>query len=387
MTPQSMKPASSRFDSCQQVSQGSLQASLRASRRQHALGFALRIAVLVIAVAGLWLVSLIYGDITYSFSEVMQVVAGQFSGETVPGASFSVGELRLPRATVAIAVGMAFGMAGVIFQTLLRNQLASPDIVGISSAASAAGVTAIVLAHAATAVVSLVSLVASLLVAALIYLLTVSAGGRWFRDCTNGSANGGRTNGRTNSTRSFSGPRLILIGIGIAAMLQSWTTYVLSRAAAWDLPTATRWLMGSLNNMTFERGWAVIVAVIIALPLALIFSHRLNILHLGDDLATSFGLRAGVLRAGLLACAVALIAIATAACGPVAFLAFMSGPIAARIFRPGSSLIIPSGLIGAVLLLAADLAGQHLFGTRYPVGVITGALGAPFLIYLLIRSR
>lgn len=368
MTPRATEASTPLRDSLT----NSLADSLRTSRRRHARGSALRTCVLVILVVMLWLASLMYGDTAYSLREVAQVIVGQFTGEIVPGASFSIGELRLPRATVAVAVGMAFGMSGVIFQTLLRNQLASPDIVGISSAASAAGVTAIVLAHASTATVSLASLAASLMIAAIIYLLTVSAGGRSL----------GRPAGR-----SFSGPRLILIGIGIAAMLQSWTTYVLSRAAAWDLPTATRWLMGSLNNMSFERGWAVIIAVAIALPLSLIFSHQLNVLHLGEDLATAFGLRTGVLRAGLLICAVALIAIATAACGPVAFLAFMSGPIAARIFRPGSALIIPSGLIGAILLLAADLAGQHLFGTRYPVGVITGALGAPFLIYLLVRTR
>lgn len=340
--------------------------SLRRARRVHATGYAMRVVALIVVVGTLWLASLMFGETTYSLGEVVRVVAGQ----TVPGASFSVGELRLPRASIAVAVGLAFGMAGMVFQTLLRNQLASPDIIGISSAAAAAGVTAIVLFQAGAVVVGSSAMAVSLLVAVAIYVL---ATGR-------GRLSGGHG-------RGFSGARLILIGIGVGTMLQSWTTYVLSRAAAWDMPTATRWLTGSLNNVTFERGWPVLVVAAVAVPLAAVASHQLACMRLGQDMAKSLGIRAAVVRVGLMVGAVLLVAVATSVCGPVAFVAFMSGPIAARLFRPGPALIIPAGLVGAILVLGADLAGQFLFGTRYPVGVVTGALGAPFLIYLLIRSR
>lgn len=337
--------------------QHALAHDIRAARRNRARSHALRTTFLVLLVGGLWLASLVFGEVTYSLGDIARVIAGQ----SVPGASFSVGELRLPRATVAVAVGLAFGIAGTTFQTLLRNQLASPDIIGISSAASAAGVTGIVAFHWSQTAVSAFSLAASLVVAAAIYLLSLTSG--------------------------FSGTRLILIGIGISAILNSWVTYQLSRAAAWDLGTATRWITGSLNTMSWERGAPLLLTVALCVPLMTIGRHQLAVLRLGDALATGLGLRLNAVRVALIAGAVTLIAVGTATAGPVAFVAFMSGPIATRLYPGGLTSPLPAGLIGAVLVLAADLAGQFALGTRYPVGVITGALGAPFLIYLLTRAR
>lgn len=330
--------------------------SIQEQRGRARIRFTLTLVVLATVTAALWMLSLMFGDSFYTLADVIRVI----KGDTVPGASFAVGELRLPRATIAIVAGFAFGVSGIIFQTMLRNQLASPDIIGISAGAAAAGSTMIVLLHASQAAVSTVALMVSLGVAALTYLLALKTG--------------------------FTGTRLILTGIGIAAMLQAWTSYVLSKASAWDLPTATRWLTGSLNNMSWERGLPLVITVLAVTPLLLIGAHKLSILELGDDVATALGLRVNLIRGALIVGAVMLIAVATSATGPISFLAFMAGPIAIRIFRPGANLIVPSGLVGALLVLAADLAGQYLFGTRYPVGVITGALGAPFLIYLLVRA-
>ena len=330
--------------------------SIQEQRGRARIRFTLTLVVLATLTAALWMLSLMFGDSFYTLADVISVI----KGDTVPGASFAVGELRLPRATIAIVAGFAFGVSGIIFQTMLRNQLASPDIIGISAGAAAAGSTMIVLFHASQAAVSTVALMVSLGVAALTYLLALKSG--------------------------FTGTRLILTGIGIAAMLQAWTTYVLSKASAWDLPTATRWLTGSLNNMSWERGFPLVITVLAVTPLLLIGAHKLSILELGDDVATSLGLRVNLLRGALVVGAVMLIAVATSATGPISFVAFMAGPIAIRIFRPGANLIVPSGLVGALLVLVADLAGQYLFGTRYPVGVITGAFGAPFLIYLLVRA-
>lgn len=186
----------------------------------------------------------------------------------------------------------------------------------------------------------------------------------------------------------FTGTRLILIGIGMSAILQAWTNFVLSKAPSYDLPTATRWITGSLNTMSWQRGLP---------PPRGGSSHRaghgyarphtLNVLRLGDDLAVGLGLRLNAVRVTAIVGAVILIAVATASTGPIAFVEFMAGPIATRLFRQGPSMIAPAGAIGAILVLAADMAGQYFFGTRYPVGVVTGALGAPFLIYLLTRTN
>lgn len=333
-----------------------LATTIRHHRRRATTTTLIKLCLIALLTIALWLGSLMLGDSFYSLADVI----GVLRGDTVPGASFTVGELRLPRATVAIVAGFAFGVSGVIFQTMLRNQLASPDIIGISAGAAAAGATMIVLFHAPQTVVSAVALVTSLSVAGLVYLLSIKSG--------------------------FAGTRLILMGIGVAAMLQAWTSYVLSKASAWDLPTATRWLTGSLNNMSWERGLPLMVTVGVVVPLLLIGTHRLSILRLGDDVATSLGLRVNLLRGALLIGAVTLISVATAATGPISFVAFMAGPIAMRLFPRGANLVLPAGIVGALLILAADFAGQFLVGTRYPVGVITGSLGAPFLIYLLVKT-
>ncbi|NLZ58520.1 MAG: iron chelate uptake ABC transporter family permease subunit, partial [Corynebacterium sp.] len=273
----------------------------------------------------------------------------------------AVGMLRLPRAVMGLVAGLAFGAAGVVFQTLLRNQLASPDIIGISSGASAAGVIGIVFFGLGQTMVSVISLVAALGVALLIYVVSYRGG--------------------------FSGVRLILTGIGVAAMLNSLVTYSLSKADTWDLPTATRWLTGSLNGATWERVLPLVITVVVLVPVLCVFTRNINALRLGDALASSLGVNVPLTRIVVIIVAVALIAVATAACGPVAFVAFVSGPLAARLLGPSASLVVPSALIGALIVLSADLIGQYFLGSRYPAGVVTGALGAPFLIYMLMRSN
>lgn len=313
--------------------------------------------VLLILALGLFCAALLIGETYYSPGEVARVIAGQ----TVPGASYTVGELRLPRAALGLFAGAAFGAAGVIFQTMLRNQLASPDIIGISSGASAAGVTAIVMFQLSQSTVSLIALAGALVTATVIYFLSIKKG--------------------------FAGTRLILIGIGVGAMLNSCVSYVLSKAAAWDLGTATRWLTGSLNGATWERVASVAAACVLLLPVILIFSRQLGLLRFGDDTARGLGINPGRARIVAILAAVALVAVATSACGPIAFVAFMSGPIATRVIGPAANLVPPSALVGAILVLGADLVGQNLLGVHYPVGVITGVLGAPYLIYLLVRSN
>jgi iron complex transport system permease protein len=183
------------------------------------------------------------------------------------------------------------------------------------------------------------------------------------------------------------GTRLILIGIGVDAMLKSVIAYVLMRGAVWDIQAAMRWLTGNLNNASWDAVRPLALAMVIAVPVLLAQARGLALLQQGDDSATALGVRVERTRLVAIVAAVVLIAFATAAAGPIAFVAFLAGPIAARIVGGGTSPMVPAALVGAVLVLCADLVGQFAFENRYPVGVITGALGAPFLLYLLIRTN
>ncbi len=332
-------------------------AAIVAGRRSRHRRHAVATVTLGVLLSLLFLTALMIGNTFYTIDEVFRVMLGQ----TVPGASFTVGDLRLPRAVLGILAGVAFGIAGVSFQTLLRNPLASPDVIGIADGAGAAAVVGIVVLSLSGPVVSLLALGGALLTAGAIYLLS-NAGG-------------------------FAGIRLILIGIGVGAMLQSVISYVLSRAASWDIQVAMQWLTGSLNNASWDRVIPLVLAVSVILPLMLSQGRSLAALRLGDDSAAGLGIRVTAARLLFILGAVALLAFATAATGPIAFVAFMAGPIAARITGPGANLLLPAGFVGAVLVLGGDLIGQFALGARYPVGVITGVLGAPYLIYLLIRTN
>lgn len=341
-------------------SQDAARAAVRAvvtGRRRRGRRRVVVAVALVLAVVAVFFASLMIGQTFYGLDQVMRVIAG----ETVPGASFTVGELRLPRAVLAVLAGFAFGIAGVTFQTMLRNPLASPDIIGITAGASATAVFAIVVLSLSETFVSVLAVAGGLATAFAIYLLSDKGG--------------------------FAGTRLILIGIGVAAMLDAVITYILSRAAAYDLQSAMRWLTGSLNGTTWTTVIPLAIASLVFVPALLAKGRDLGILRLGDDAAASLGVRLRGTRVVLIVAAVALLAFATAATGPIAFVAFMAGPIAARIVGPGGSLLLPAGLVGALLVQLADLLGQFAFDSRYPVGVITGVLGAPFLIYLLIRTN
>lgn len=329
-----------------------LRAGRRRRLRRRAVGVVLLSALLVVLTGAM----LVLGQTVYPLSDVVAVIAG----ESVPGASFTVGTLRIPRAITGILAGIAFGVAGSTFQTTLRNPLASPDVIGITSGASAAAVLALVVLHLSIGATTLLALIVGIATAAAIY--AASRGGE---------ATGGR---------------LILIGIGIGAMLDSVVAFLIQRAAEWDVAVAMRWLTGSLNGSRTESLPPLAAAVLVLVPLVLLLSRNLRALELGDASATALGVRVDRTRVLLVISAVALACFATATTGPIAFVAFLAGPIAQRIVGSGSSLVIPSALVGACLVLAADLLGQFAFGTRFPVGVITGILGAPYLLALLIRT-
>ncbi|TRZ36318.1 iron ABC transporter permease [Niallia circulans] len=300
---------------------------------------------------------LLLGNTIYPIQEVIR----SLSGEQIAGVTFAVNTIRLPRMLAGLFAGFAFGVAGYIFQTMLRNPLANPNVLGITSGSSAAAVLCITMFHTSNAVVSFASVIAGLITVVFMYLLSRG--------------------------KSFSIGRLILIGIGIQAILDAVISYLLLIGSQQDIPAALRWLNGSLNGSKIEELPPLIITVIIFTPVVLLLGKQLNILELGEQMASSLGVSTDKTRVLLIVSSVFMIAIATATTGPIAFVSFLAGPIANRLVGTGFSNILPAGLVGASLVLVADLVGQFAFVYRFPVGVITGLLGAPYLILLLIRMN
>lgn len=329
--------------------------AVAAGRRRRHRHQRLTIAVLATLASLVFALTLTLGQSFTPPSTVLRVL----TGEDVAGASFLVGTLRLPRAVLSVLAGLSFGLGGVVFQIMLRNPLASPDIIGITSGASAAAVFAIIVLSLDGPVVSVLAVAAGLGVALLIYGLAVRNG--------------------------VAGTRLILIGIGVSAMLHSVIAYILSIAPAWNLQEAMRWLSGSVNGAQLGEAYPLLLALIVFGGVLFSQYRNLEVLRFGDDTACALGVQVARTRIAVIFAAVGMIASATAVTGPIAFVSFLSGPIAARIVGGGASLLLPSALIGALLALAGDYAGQFLLPSRYPVGVVTGALGAPYLLYLIVR--
>lgn len=323
-------------------------------RRLRYITVTFALFAIVICLAALML---ILGNVHYSPSTVIKVLLQ----EQIKGATFAIGTLRLPRMLSGLFVGIAFGMAGNTFQTMLLNPLASPDIIGVTSGSSVAAVFCILILNISGNVVSIISVLCGIVVAGLIYILSKGGG--------------------------FSGGRLILIGIGIQSMLNAVISFLLLRANQYDVPAALRWLSGSLNGIQMKHIKGLFMVVIIFGLFTVILGRHLKILELGDQSAITLGLKTNQTRLLLMMCSVFLIAFATSVTGPVAFVAFLSGPIALKLVGNGNLSVIPSGLVGAILVLGADLLGQFAFDIKFPVGIITGILGAPYLLYLLIRMN
>jgi iron complex transport system permease protein len=326
-----------------------------------------RTFILALALLAMFAVYVLLGSYTVTIPDFFTIVINHLTGgEKIPGASFIVMEHKLPRAAVGTLIGVAFGLAGALFQTMLRNPLASPDIIGISYGASAAAVTAIVIFGASGAVVSAAALGGALGVAAIIYAISRSNRG------------------------NAAGNRLILAGVGIAAALHAVVNFLMTRADIRTAADALVWLNGSLNSANWERAGILAAALLVLIPATMFLSGPLRMLELGDDAAAGLGIRVNGTRLGLVVTAVALSAVATAAAGPVAFVAFLAGPISRRFVRKPS--LPASALTGALIVLAADFFASNiapliLDGTVLPVGVISGALGAPFLLWLLVTSN
>jgi iron complex transport system permease protein len=329
--------------------------SIMKGRQRRKRRFVIITSVLTVISIILCCTMLMLGNTIYPVEDVIRVLLGQH----VQGASFAVGTIRLPRMLAGTFAGFAFGIGGYIFQTMLRNPLANPNVIGITAGSSAAAVFCIIVLQASNIVVSIASIIGGLATVLIIYALSRGS--------------------------SFSIGKLILIGIGIQAMLNAFISYLMLIGNTHDIPSAMRWLSGSLNGAKMESLYPLMIIVIVFTPVLLFFGKHLEMLELGEQTSTSLGVDTNKTRIILMLCSVLIIALATATTGPIAFVAFLAGPIAKKLVGVGFSNILPAGLIGVILVLAADLIGQFAFTARYPVGVITGIIGAPYLIYLLIR--
>lgn len=302
-------------------------------------------------------IMMIYGKTIYTPREIFEVL----KGNETKGAAFTIKSLRLPRMLAAILCGSAFGLAGNIFQKLLGNPLASPDIIGVTSGASVAAVFGILVLKWNENVVSVMAVLSGLFVSTLIYFLAQRGG--------------------------FSSGKLILTGIGTQAFLNAVISWMLLKASEYDVSSALRWLSGSLNGVSLDQISRLFVALVISAAAMFFLRRYLEILQLGEASARALGVRGGSVKLGLILSALLLIAVATSVTGPIASVAFLSGPIAARISGTGRNNLITSALTGSLLVMISDMIGQYGFSSRYPVGVVTGILGAPYLIWLLIRMN
>ncbi|MFG1623860.1 FecCD family ABC transporter permease [Kribbella sp. NPDC049227] len=327
----------------------------RAARQARSL---LVIVVLAAIVFVTFCVSLSLGDFKIPVIDVVKTLFGGGDKAT----EFIVNRLRLPRALTGLMVGAALGMSGAIFQSIARNPLASPDIIGVTYGASAFAVFAIVTLGLTGVAVSAFAIVGALLTAFIMYVLAWRHG--------------------------VSSYRLILIGIGIGAIATSLTSYLLTKARVEIAQQALIWLTGSLNGRDWSNVRSMGITLAVLAPLTVYMVHRLRILQLGDETAYGLGLRVESSRLGLIVIGVLLAAVATAAAGPIGFVAFVAPPIARRLTRSPGPAMIASALLGALVVALSDLIAQHAFGdTQLPVGVVTGVVGAPYLMFLLARSN
>ncbi|MFE9743898.1 FecCD family ABC transporter permease [Saccharothrix saharensis] len=332
----------------------------------------LRWRPVAVVVAGLGLVvlagavSVARGDFPIPLSQVFDVLLG--GGQR--GQRFIVLDLRLPRALTGVFVGAALGVAGAVFQSIARNPLASPDILGVTWGAGAGAVTVITFAGsmgaiggtAATVGVPLAALGGGLLAGLLVYGLA------W--------------------RRGIEGFRLVLVGIGVSAVTGNFTHYLLTVGDVTDAARVMVWITGSLNGRGWEHVVPVGVALAVLVPAALVGSRLLGALQFDDDTVRGLGVRINGARSVMLLLAVVLAAVATAAAGPVAFVALASPQIALRLAGTARPPLLGSAVVGGLLVVVSDLVARLAFGGfELPVGVVTAVLGAPYLMYLLVRSR
>ncbi|MBB5937476.1 FecCD family ABC transporter permease [Streptomyces zagrosensis] len=327
--------------------------SIRVDIRATIVGLTLTAAALAMGV-----VLIGTGDYPIGFVDVVRTL---FGNGTI-AQDYIVNELRLPRVLVALLVGASLGLAGAIFQSLSRNPLGSPDVIGFGQGSAAGALTVIVLFQGSSFQVAMGAVLGGLVTGIAVYVLAWRQG--------------------------IQGYRLVLVGIGAAAMLSAVNGYLLTKAELVDAARAVIWLTGSLNGRDWDQVWPLLIACAVLAPVVFGNARGLRMLEMGDDSAYALGVRVERTRLVMMLAAVLLTAIATSAAGPVAFVALTAPQLARRLTRAPGPNLLPAACMGAVLLVTADWGTQRMFGAdQLPVGVLTGILGGGYLLWLLVTER
>lgn len=330
-------------------------AGLRAVRRRRQ----------ILVVAGMALLVLVAGT-----GALLIGAAGLTPGQAIAGAVglgdkgdvFIIQRLRLPRIEAAVVVGAAFGLAGALFQSTLRNPLASPDILGISSGASLGAVTGLLALGMSGVALSGLAFAGAGLVALAIWLLA------W--------------------RKGLHSIRFVLVGVGFAYLCSSMVAWAMARAEENEAAGVLIWTVGSVSDIRGEQLTLVAAGTLVLAVAVAVVARAQGPLSLGDDNARALGVHVDAARIGTLLLAVALVALATSAAGPIAFVALVAPAIARRLVNDGGAALVASAATGAALTLVADVVGQHaLLGVAAPVGIVTGLVGAPYLLWLLATNE
>lgn len=323
--------------------------TVRTVRAQIAVT-ALTVVALLLAVVALGL-----GDYPLSVPEVVRaLVTDQGFASTI------VVQWRLPRVLVALVFGAALGVSGALFQSLTRNPLGSPDVIGFSTGSYTGVLLVTTVIGTGTLGVSAGALIAGLATALVVYLLA-------YRD-------------------GVQGFRLIVVGIGVTGMLHGVNVWLLLRAKTEVAMAASIWGAGSISLTGWSQALPAFAVLAMLTPLIWAVRGPLRQLELGDDAAGAHGLRVETTRLAVVVLGVALIATVTASAGPIAFVALSAPQIARRLTRSAGLPLLASALTGGVLLLGADLIAQHVLPTAVPVGVVTVVLGGIYLLTLIVRE-
>jgi iron complex transport system permease protein len=313
-------------------------------------------SIIALVTVILALLALALGDFPLGLAEVVGVLTGQV--DALP--RIVVLEWRLPRAGAAVLFGAALAVAGAIFQSVTRNPLASPDIIGLANGSFTGMLVALLLLGGSWPLLTAGSLIGGLLAAVLIYLLAYRGG--------------------------LHGFRFIVVGIGISAMLASVNTWMLLRVELETALFASAWGAGTLNSVTAATAVPAGICIVLLLALLPLVAPALRQLDLGDDAASATGVAVGRARLAAIVLAVCLVSVVTAVAGPIAFVALAAPQIARRLTRSPGIPLVTTGIVGGALLLGSDLIAQHVIPLTVPVGVVTVVIGGGYLVWLLIHE-
>lgn len=313
--------------------------------------------VFFVAAVGIGVWSLGVGSAGIGLSEVV----GAFSGSTGASTSRIVLEWRLPRVVFALLAGAALAVAGAVFQSITRNPLGSPDIIGFSSGAYAGALLVGLFATGSALGTSLGALAGGLLTGLGVYVLAYK--------------------------RGIAATRIIVIGIGVSLFLSAFNAWLLTTMRLEQAISAASWGAGSLADIGWTHTVPVLIGVIVCLPVMLAFASDMRMLEMGDDAGRGVGVRAEQVRVVLLLTGVLLVSLVTASAGPIAFVALAAPQLAMRVTGTPGVRIIPAAVFGALLLVVSDLIARTVLApAQLPVGVVTLCLGGAYLVWLLAVS-